>query len=152
MTRKWCLSFICLALILTAQVTPVTVAQSAWYRVREDKGDFAVEFPSRPTYEEVPVLGTRERLQTYNLAYGNNYFSFSYIDLHLSTAAAKAPVATRLEEYARDYMKTIIGAGGQVLMQMSLPDRGMEFISKYPTGKSREMSYEQSRVYFQGGG
>lgn len=149
MTSKWYLSFIGLALILTAQITLVAVAQSSWYRVTEYEGQFAIEFPGRPTYEEVLLPSTGERLRTYNFAYGNNHLSFNYIDLRLLDA--KAPVATRLEEYAHDYTKTITGAGGQVLMRTPLPDRGMEFVSKYPTGKSREISYEQLRVYFHKG-
>jgi hypothetical protein len=150
MTWKRHFSSICLVLTLITQFAPARAAQLAWYRLTESNGYFAVEFPSRPAYEVVPVPSTGEQLQTYSIAYGNNYLSFNYIDLSITSAAAKAPVAVRLEVYARGYAKTIIDAGGQVLMQTLLPDGGTEFISKYPAGKAREMSYEQSRVYFQG--
>jgi hypothetical protein len=150
MTGKRHFSSICLALTLITQLAPARAAQSAWYRLTGSGGDFTVEFPSRPTYEVVPVPSTGERLQTYNIAYGNNYLYFNYIDLRLKSAAAQAPIATRLEVYARGYTKTIIDAGGQVLMRTLLPDGGTEFVSKYPAGKAQEMSYEQSRVYFQG--
>jgi hypothetical protein len=140
---------LCLTLILFSALIkqPAFGAQTAWYKLASTEGDFAVEFPRRPTYEVVPVPGTGEQLQTYNIAYGNIYFSFNYIDLHPLYATA---IDTRAEEYARGYMKTISDAGGQVLMRTSLPDGGTEFASKYPAGKSREMSYEQSRVYFRG--
>lgn len=143
-------SSICLALSLIIQFAPASVALSAWYRLTGSDGDFIVEFPSQPAYEAVQVPSTGERLYTYNIAYGNNYFSFSYIDLRLNSAVTQAPIATRLEVYARGYTKTIIDAGGQVLTRTLLSDGGTEFISKYPAGKAQEISYEQLRVYFRG--
>ena len=150
MIRKKHLSFLYLALTLLTQLTSATAVQSTWYKLTGTDRDFAVEFPGRPTYEEVPVSSTEKRLQTYSFAYGNNYFSLKYIDQRAPSAAAIVPGTTRIEEYARDYIKTITNAGGRVLMQTPLQDGSMEFISKYPAGKSREMSYEQARVYFQG--
>jgi hypothetical protein len=150
MTWRRHVPFIYLALALIAQLAPTAGAQSAWYKLTGAEGDFAIEFPSRPTHEEEPVSSTRERLHTYHIAYGNNYFSFSHIDLRLSSETAKALTSARLEEYARDYTKTITDAGGQLLMRTPLPDESMEFVSKYPAGKAKEMSYEQSRVYFRG--
>src|SRR6185295_18712937 len=97
---------------------------------------------------EVPVPSTGERIQTYRFAYGNNYFSLKYVDLRLPSTAAKVAAVARLEEYTREYIKTIIDAGGQVLTRTTLADSGTEFISKYPVGESRGMAYEQSRVYF----
>jgi hypothetical protein len=138
-------------LLLSALVQHSVVdAQTAWYKLADPEGDFAVEFPNQPVYEEIPVPSTGERLQTYNMAYGNTYLSFSYIDLRLPTAVAKGAIDTHFEEYARDYTKTISDAGGQVLMRTPLPDGSVEFVSRYPAGKAREMSYEQSRVYFRG--
>ncbi len=150
MTRKRRWPSIYLVLALMIQLVPTTVAQAAWYKLTGADRDFAVEFPGRPTYEEVPASGPGGKLQTYRFAYGNNYLYFDYIDIRLPSAAAKGGIATRSDEYARDYSKTISDAGGQVLMRTPLPDGGTEFVSKYPAGKSREMSYEQSRVYFRG--
>jgi hypothetical protein len=150
MTRKKYLPFIYLAAILITQLTPAAAAQSTWYKLTGANQDFIVEFPGRPTYEKVLVPPTGESLQTYYFAYGNNHFSLEYVDLRLPSAALKAAAAIRLQEYARDYTKTITDAGGQVLMRTLLPDGGTEFVSKYPAGKAREMSYEQARVYFQG--
>jgi len=150
MTRKRYIALIYLAATLIPQLTPAVAAQAAWYKLTEANRDFAIEFPGQPTYEEVLVPGTGERLQTYHFAYGNNYFSLKYVDLRRPSTAATATAAAHLEEYALDYTKTIINAGGQVLMRTLLPDGGTEFVSKYPAGKAQEMSYEQSRVYFQG--
>lgn len=150
MTRKRYLRFIYLALTLITQLTPAAMAQSAWYRLTGADRDFAIEFPSRPTYEEVSVPSARGRLQTYHFAYGNNLLSFNYIDLRLPSETSKASAVVLLEDYARDYTKAIIDAGGQVLMRTPLPDGGTEFISKHPAGKSRETGFEQSRVYFWG--
>lgn len=150
MTGSRHFSSICLALALITQFAPAKAAQSAWYRLTGSDRDFAVEFPSRPRYEVVPVPSTGERLHTYSIAYGNNHLSFNYIDLRLPSAAGKTPVKTHLGIYARDYTRWIINAGGQVLMRTLLPDGGTEFLSRYPAGKAREISYEQSRVYFRG--
>lgn len=150
MTRKKHLAFIYLAAIFITQLATATAVQSTWYKLAGANRDFTVEFPGRPTYEEVLVPNTGEPLRTYHFAYGNNYFSLEYADLRLPSAATKAAATVRLQEYARDYTKTITDAGGKVLMRTLLPDGGTEFVSKYPAGKAREMSYEQSRVYFQG--
>ena len=83
MTWRRHIPFIYLALVLIAQFTPTAGAQSTWYKLTGPGGDFAIEFPSRPTHVEEPVPSTRERLHTYHIAYGNTYFSFSYIDLRL---------------------------------------------------------------------
>jgi hypothetical protein len=141
-----------LALLLLSTFVQVSLAttQAAWYKLTGPDEDFDIEFPSLPIYEEVPVPSIGERLQTYRFAYGNNYFSLKYVDLRLPSAAAKAAAAVRLEEYARDYTKTIIDAGGQVLTRTPLADGGTEFVSKYPVGESRGTAYEQSRVYFRG--
>lgn len=150
MTWRRHIPFIYLALVLIAQLTPTAGAQSTWYKLTGPEGDFTIEFPSQPTHEEEPVLSTRERLHTYHIAYGNTYFSLSHIDLRLPSETVKASTSVRLEEYARDYTKTITAAGGQLLMRTPLPNGSMEFVSKYPAGKAQEMSYEQSRVYFRG--
>ena len=142
--------YLALLLFLALIHQPISATQASWYKLADPGGDFVVEFPSSPTHEAVPIPGTGERLQAYRFAYSNNYLSFNYVDLHRSPAAAKAPVTDRLEEYARVYTKTIIDAGGQVLMRTPLPDGGTEFISKHPAGSSRETAYEQSRVYFRG--
>jgi hypothetical protein len=150
MTRRSHLAFIYLAAIFITQLTPARAAKSDWYKLTGVNEDFSVEFPARPTYQEEPVTSTGERLKTYNIAYGNNHFSLSYVDLRGRSATSRASASIRQEEYSRGYAKTIVDAGGQVLVRTALPDGGMEFVSKYPAGRAREMSYEQLRVYFQG--
>jgi hypothetical protein len=144
------LKYLYLTLALFTALINVTAAQTEWYLLTSPDGDFTIKFPAEPLYERIPTSPTGENSQSYHFAYGNNHLSFNYIDLRLPSAAAKAPTSARLEEYARDYTKTIADTGGQVLMQTPLPDGGTEFISKYPVGKSRGMAYEQSRVYFRG--
>jgi hypothetical protein len=150
MTRRSHLAFIYLAAILITQFTPVRAAKSDWYKLKAADGDFSVEFPARPTYQEESVISTGERLKTYNIAYGNNHFSFSYVDLRGRSATSRVSASIRQEEYSRGYTKTIIDAGGEMLMRTAIPDGSIEFVSKYPAGKAREMSYEQLRVYFRG--
>jgi hypothetical protein len=150
MKRSEHLKYLYLTLALLTALINVRAAQTEWYLLTGPDGDFTIKFPAEPIYERIHTSPTGENGQSYHFAYGNNYFAFNYTDLRFPAQTAKITALNVIEEYARDYTKTITDAGGQVLMRTTLPDGGTEFVSKYPAGKAREMSYEQLRVYFRG--
>jgi hypothetical protein len=150
MKRSEHLKYLYLTLALITALINVRAAPTEWYLLTGPDGDFTIKFPAEPIHEPIHTSPTGENGQSYHFAYGNNYLAFNYTDLRFPSRVTKIPAVNIIEEYASNYTKTITDAGGQVLMRTMLPGGGTEFVSKYPASKAREMSYEQSRVYFRG--
>jgi hypothetical protein len=124
----------------------VPVAQGQWFKLKSPDGDFIVEFPNRPTYEAVLVPATGEQLHTYHFNFGNHNFYFNYMELR-SPIRSRSQVKTHIADYVQKHIRYMTDIGGQLLSRMSIPDGGVELVSKFPAGRMRETVYEQSRIY-----